>query len=146
MVLIVFLLTAARIATDRFHLVSVEFGITLFAVSFMLVGLFLIWDTAILLNKIDIKRQEAENGLLIANKSLEDKVNQRTSELSTAMEKSQTAEANLRAVFDAAQVSIIETDLDGIIKSFNKGAEVMLGYSADEVLNKANPDFIHLEQ
>lgn len=43
----------------------------------------------------------------------------------------------------ATAYSIIGTDPEGIIKVFNEGAELMLGYRADEVIDKATPDRIH---
>jgi PAS domain S-box-containing protein len=39
--------------------------------------------------------------------------------------------------------SIIGTDTDGVIKVFNEGAELMLGYAADEVIDRATVEMIH---
>ncbi len=41
------------------------------------------------------------------------------------------------------QVSIIATDLNGMITLFSSGAEQMLGYSAEEVVGKHTPEMIH---
>jgi len=49
------------------------------------------------------------------------------------------------AIFDAAGVAIISTDEHRIIKTFNKGAERLLGYSAAEVIDKFMPVKFHLE-
>jgi PAS domain S-box-containing protein len=50
----------------------------------------------------------------------------------------------LRNVLDAAsEISIIATDADGTIALFNRGAERMLGYSADEMIGKQTPAIIH---
>ena len=43
------------------------------------------------------------------------------------------------AIFNSANFSSIATDARGVIQIFNVGAERMLGYSADEVLNKITP-------
>ena len=52
--------------------------------------------------------------------------------------------ARLQAVLDAAtQVSIISTDVDGVINLVNTGAERMLGYTKDEMLGKS-PAMFHL--
>jgi diguanylate cyclase (GGDEF)-like protein/PAS domain S-box-containing protein len=48
-----------------------------------------------------------------------------------------------RAVLDSADYSIISTDTKGAIATFNKKAEQMLGYSADEVIGKATPAIFH---
>jgi len=47
------------------------------------------------------------------------------------------------AIVTSANFSIIATDEKGIIQLFNFGAERMLGYTADEVVNKINPSDIH---
>ena len=50
-----------------------------------------------------------------------------------------TAEALQRAIFNSANFSSIATDAKGVIQIFNVGAERMLGYTADEVVNKITP-------
>jgi len=45
----------------------------------------------------------------------------------------------------ATQVSIIATDMSGLVTVFNTGAERMLGYRADEMIGKQTPAVIHLE-
>ncbi|MDP3878566.1 MAG: PAS domain S-box protein [Methylobacter sp.] len=44
----------------------------------------------------------------------------------------------------ATEVSIIATDAEGVITVFNRGAELFLGYSADEVVGKQTPALFHL--
>src|SRR6202050_5225426 len=44
-----------------------------------------------------------------------------------------------RAIFNSANFSKIATDAKGVIQIFNVGAESMLGYTAEEVLNKITP-------
>src|SRR3954471_20454698 len=57
----------------------------------------------------------------------------------------QDAEALLRtgalqsAIFNSANFSSIATDANGVIQIFNVGAERMLGFSADEVMNQITP-------
>jgi len=48
-----------------------------------------------------------------------------------------------RAVLDSAGYSIISTDIDGVIATFNSKAQKMLGYAADEMIGKATPAIIH---
>jgi len=43
------------------------------------------------------------------------------------------------AIFNSANFSSIATDANGVIQIFNVGAERMLGYTAEEVLNKITP-------
>lgn len=51
-----------------------------------------------------------------------------------------------KAILDAASVSIISVDNSGIIRTFNRGAELMLGYSAAEVIAKQTLLFAHLPE
>jgi PAS domain S-box-containing protein len=44
-----------------------------------------------------------------------------------------------QAIFNSANFSSIATDARGVIQIFNVGAERMLGYAADEVMNKITP-------
>jgi len=65
-------------------------------------------------------------------------------DVSTDITELRTAEANLRAIFNTSLVSIISTDLLGNITNFNKGAEMILGYTADEAIGKLNVASIHV--
>jgi PAS domain S-box-containing protein len=47
------------------------------------------------------------------------------------------------AILNSANFSIIATDEKGIIQLFNVGAEHMLGYRADEVVNQIRPSDMH---
>lgn len=52
---------------------------------------------------------------------------------------------DLSTILNAGYVSIIGTDLNGTITHFNKGAEKLLQYTADELVEKHSPAIIHLE-
>ncbi len=55
------------------------------------------------------------------------------------------ANAQLAGVLDAAtQVSIISTDIHGLVTIFNSGAENLLGYFAAEMVGKQTPKIFHL--
>lgn len=84
------------------------------------------------------RRQQSELALQDARDGLEREVQVRTVELSRATEL-------LRDVLAAAaDFSIIATDKNGIITLFNKGAEQLLGYTAEEMVGKQTPALIHL--
>lgn len=54
------------------------------------------------------------------------------------------AHGQLNGLLDAAtQVSIIATDVDGLILTFNAGAERMLGYRAEEMIGRRTPECLH---
>ncbi len=50
-----------------------------------------------------------------------------------------TTGALQNAIFNSANFSSIATDAEGVIQIFNVGAERMLGYTADEVMNRITP-------
>src|SRR5437868_15475653 len=53
------------------------------------------------------------------------------------------AAALQNAIFKSANFSIIATDEKGVTQPFNLGAERMLGYMAEEVVNRISPSDIH---
>lgn len=48
-----------------------------------------------------------------------------------------------RAILDSANYAIIATTPDGTIRTFNRAAERLLGYTAEEVVGKVTPMIIH---
>lgn len=57
------------------------------------------------------------------------------------------ADRQRKAILDAAtEVAIIATDTNGTVKLFNRGAEKMLGYRADEMIDRQTPALLHLEE
>ena len=56
-------------------------------------------------------------------------------------------DSQLQSILDsAALVAIIATDPSGTITVFNRGAERMLGYRAEEIVGKASPAIFHLKE
>ena len=52
----------------------------------------------------------------------------------------------LSAILNATEFSIVSSGLDGVIKQFNKGAENLLGYKAEDVIGKITPEIFHLKE
>ncbi len=63
-------------------------------------------------------------------------VKERTSELRESNEL-------IKTILDSANFTIISTDSEGTILTFNRAAENMLGYRSEEVVNKLTPAIIH---
>lgn len=80
--------------------------------------------------------RQAQLSLEEFNLSLESLVRQQTKEV---------LNLNIlqKAILDGADYSIISTDLQGVIQTFNAGAEKMLGYRAEEVIGKVTPEIFH---
>ena len=63
--------------------------------------------------------------------------------LKVAQEKVLELNSLRQAIFDSARYSIISTDPNGIILTFNKAAENLLGYTANEMIQRKTPQIIH---
>jgi diguanylate cyclase (GGDEF)-like protein/PAS domain S-box-containing protein len=55
----------------------------------------------------------------------------------------QLSEQFNKAIINSADYSIISTDVNGLIKSFNTRAEKLLGYESEEMINKNSPALFH---
>jgi PAS domain S-box-containing protein len=73
----------------------------------------------------------------------QDAMRVKSEDLNTARKRAEgdllNAGALERAIFNSANFSKIATDANGVIQIFNVGAERMLGYTAEEVMNKITP-------
>lgn len=56
------------------------------------------------------------------------------------------AHTELKAIFNSGPIAIVSTDNNGVINHFNNGAEVLLGYSASEMIGLKVPEVYHLEE
>jgi PAS domain S-box-containing protein len=104
-----------------------------------------------------VERQKAEAALRCAHDELEIRVRERTAELESANQalqaeicERQRAEIALQhittlqqAILNSANYSIISTNVDGTILTFNAAAEKWLGYTATEIIGKTTPVIIH---
>ncbi|MDQ3639389.1 MAG: PAS domain S-box protein, partial [Actinomycetota bacterium] len=89
------------------------------------------------------ERKRAQEEIRQLNEDLERRVAERTSELEatiTDLERAQSAlrreEARTRAIVETAPDAIVTITGDGLVRSFNPGAERMFGYSAAEILGR----------
>jgi len=56
------------------------------------------------------------------------------------------AHIQLKAIFNSGPIAIVSTDNNGILNHFNHGAELLLGYSASEMIGINEPEIYHLEE
>jgi PAS domain S-box-containing protein len=85
----------------------------------------IVWITVALVQS----RRKVEEDLMQARDTLEARVNERTAEL-------RARETHLRGVMDNVGDGIITIDTHGIIESMNHTAEMMFGYSAEQVAGR----------
>ncbi len=98
----------------------------------------LLQENALLRQEIREARKAAEITADLVVKQFE--------ETERVLHRFQVANAQRKTVLDSAtQISIIATNQQGIITVFNKGAENMLGYKAEEVIEQQSPLIFHLE-
>ena len=67
-----------------------------------------------------------------------------TERKNTQLEKDTLSSLLTNVLAAASEIAIISTDNDGIISMFNRGAELLLGYQAEEVVGKQSPAMLHL--
>jgi PAS domain S-box-containing protein len=102
-------------------------------------------------------QKRAEEALESSHVQLELRVEERTEELENLNHGLQEQIAERRrietalldltmlmgTILDSTDYTIISTDVDGTIRTFNRAAERLLGYSAGEMIDKQTPALIH---
>jgi PAS domain S-box-containing protein len=112
-----FLIGWLQLKGERAGLYGTEFGLALFATANIILFTILVW-----LSTRSLNRRTAESAQLAG------------------------AKEKLQAVLDAAtHLSIVATDTEGLITVFNRGAEQMLGYASDEIVDKQSSTILYLE-
>jgi len=128
MVLMVIIFGSLRVQTERVHLLSsLNTTVSVLAVFFLLVSLFLIWNTANWLNKIDARRSEAEAEVKLINLELEKRVEERSAEF-------QKSEEKYRSLIAQASDAIYMIDTRGNFTEVNDNMCKTTGYSQEELL------------
>lgn len=100
----VLVLAYIRILAHRYFLVSVEFGIALFALSFILTTLFILWRTANEINALSVEKEIAEHDMNM-----------------------------LAAFLDSTPDPVVVTDSAGVIKLVNHRVETVFGFSKNQI-------------
>jgi len=88
---------------------------------------------------IALQQVELYESLQTLNKSLEEKVIERTANLENLVSQYQEAETKLKfqaRILDEVHDSVISTDIDGNIQTWNCGAEKLYGYQAEEIIGQ----------
>lgn len=107
-----------------------------FAVLVSLFGLALFVTMRHLLNQANQRRQQAEQALQLANLQLEQRVKERTAELSRTVEQLEQAEEFRGKVMESAVFGLGVLDLEGRFTLANSEFGRLMGYEREELLNK----------
>lgn len=130
-VLVVAFMATLRSETREIGLFSTkDLGVSLLAVSFLFMSLLLIWNTAGWLNKIDARRQEAEDRVLMMNTELEKLVEERSAEL-------KEAELKFRTIAEKSMVGVYIVQHDTFSYVNPRFAHVF-GYEPSDLINAEN--------
>ncbi len=97
------------------------------------------------LTAIQIKQLEALGRLVISQLELR-RNNEAANRLISVLDSSKQVSVLQQAILDSVNLAIISTDLQGLIQSFNLGAESMLGYGTPEVIGKSLEIFHDLKE
>lgn len=125
----------------RSNVVSVEFGVGLFAISFILIGLLLISISARQLNNINYGKTQAEEKLEALNKNLEQTILTRTKEL-------RNKEQLLNAIINSTSSAIFVKDITGryilvnkkFMTDFDIEPESIIGKNVYDIFPKETAD------
>lgn len=100
-------------------------------------ALMVIWVTALLC----LRRQHDEAELLRINEDIEQQVQERTADLAAANQELEELRAEavseLVAIVKSSDDAIVGMTLNGMIQSWNRGAERVYGYRAEEVIGRS---------
>ncbi|KYG82250.1 PAS domain S-box protein [Roseivirga echinicomitans] len=105
--IIILVLTYIRLQSHRNQAISVDFGTLLFALSFILISLFLIWRTSRMLNRLESNKYAIEGDLL-----------------------------KVSAFLNATPDPIVIVNENGIIQVVNEQTETVFGYKKEELINQ----------
>jgi PAS domain S-box-containing protein len=148
------ILGSLRLIGQRLGAYEAEFGIALFTVANMFVLAALVCGTAVVLSRTDLRRKQAETSAQRAHDELEERVKQRTEELSGAnaalreahaeleqrvRQRTETIaekESRLQSILDNTTAVIFVKDTEGRYLLVNKQFEKVYGYSKEEIIGK----------
>lgn len=132
LVVSILLLSFVRISASRLQLVTEEFGIIVFAYSFIIVSTVIVTIVAIQLNRLDRGRAEAQASLASLH-------NQLRMEFELATFQLQESQTKFRSIFELSPVGIAISDLkSGKIVEVNEAFAKNLGYEMDDIIGKTS--------
>ncbi|SDT46054.1 PAS domain S-box-containing protein [Mucilaginibacter mallensis] len=128
-ILMIIVFGSLKVQTERSQIFSsVNIGLSILSICFLLVSLALVWNTAIWLNKIDKLRYEAETEVKLMNTELEKRVEERSAEFKKSEEK-------YHSLIEQASDAIYILDDNNNFTDVNASMCKMTGYNREELLS-----------
>ncbi|MBA3316461.1 MAG: PAS domain S-box protein, partial [Gemmatimonadales bacterium] len=122
-----------RLEGEKLGLYDAAGGISFMVSATTVILAALVWRCAAELNRSDLARSRAERSLRELNGRLEAGVAERTEKLGRVNDE-------LRALFDASPLAICSLTRAGQVRSWNRAAEQLFGWTADEVIGRPLPN------
>ena len=88
------------------------------------------------LNSLVANLQQNKDELAELNLGLEERVKQRTAELTAALEQARTSERRIQTIIESAEDPYFGIDLAGRITDWNSRAETVFGWAREEILGR----------
>ena len=134
-VLMVLVFGELRIQLQQKYGLPIEIAVSLHSIGFLAVSLFIIAYTANWLNRIDIKRYEAEEQVKNINEELEQRVAERSADLIELLDKYQESESKFRTAFEFSAIGMALISPEGKWLQVNKRFCELVGYTEQELLS-----------
>ncbi len=139
-ILMIIIFGSLKGETERSQLFSsVNVGLSILAICFLLVSLALVWNTAIWLNKIDKLRYAAEAEVKLMNAELEQRVEERSAEI-------RKSEEQYHSLIEQASDAIYVIDNNRNFTYVNANMCRMTGYTREELLKLNVADLLDLSE
>jgi diguanylate cyclase (GGDEF)-like protein/PAS domain S-box-containing protein len=122
-------------------LYGMELGLALYATATTFVFAILVWISARKMNHEFEHRSAAEAGILQLNAELETRVAERTA----VLEQQTSVLAEQAALLDLAHDGIVVSDMQNRILFWNRGAQKMYGFSAEQAAGKRTYELLKTE-
>jgi two-component system, cell cycle sensor histidine kinase and response regulator CckA len=122
-----------RLEGEKLGLYDASGGVSFMVTATTVILAVLVWRCAVELDRSDVARSQAERTLRDLNERLEVRVAERT-------EKLERLNDELRALFDASPLAICSLTRDGRVRSWNRAAEQLFGWTLDEVIGRPLPN------
>ncbi|MBI5503744.1 MAG: PAS domain S-box protein [Deltaproteobacteria bacterium] len=108
---------------------------------------FLPWLALIVIAALTITALALTRALQTRTEQIAEDLRKRAIDLDSTRQALGRVEAMQSAILDSAGTAIIATDMQGIIRIFNKAAETTLGWKAEDVIGKGHPaDFFDADE